>query len=624
MGRKVLLIEPNYKNKYPPMGLMKLATYHKQLGDDVTFFKGEFNDFVLEEIYAELFIKLNNNDNAVEWDEYKDLIITYLKLGLEKKLKELQELSADPFVTENLKSYKDYYRKKKYFDSPKWDRICITTLFTFYWTKTIDTINSFKRLCKAQNEVWVGGVAASVVPDEIEKETGIYPVVGLLDQTGMMDDNDIIIDNLPLDYSILHEIDYIYTENNGYYGYMTRGCVNKCPFCAVPTIEPNYNGYISIKNQLEYVKQNFGEKRNLLLLDNNVLASERFNEIVDEIKECGFTKDALYTDPNEYDLAIKGLISGYNDKGYIKHVISLYKNLMGRLSFSNQKETYELLAENKLLSVNTAKKENIMSLDEYIKPHFHKHYIKKPKLRFVDFNQGVDARLINEKNIIKLAELPIRPLRIAFDSWKYSEIYEHAIRLSVQNGIINMSNYLLYNFEDKPVELYKRLEMNINLCEELNVNIYSFPMKYHPIQDPDYFKNRTYIGKYWNRKFIRAIQAILNSTKGKVGRGKSFFLEAFGSDENDFEKLLYMPETLIIYRFYYKGNNTTANWWADFNKLTPQKMAEIKTIIHNNDFKEITKLTSDKEILHILEYYTISRDDAEKELNIKINKDIIE
>ncbi len=40
MSRKILLIEANYKNKYPPLGLMKLATYHRQLGDDVTFYKG--------------------------------------------------------------------------------------------------------------------------------------------------------------------------------------------------------------------------------------------------------------------------------------------------------------------------------------------------------------------------------------------------------------------------------------------------------------------------------------------------------------------------------------------------------------------------------------------------------
>ena len=53
--RKILLVEPNYKNKYPPMGLMKLATYYRRLGDDVTFFKGDLKDLVLNNTYDALF-----------------------------------------------------------------------------------------------------------------------------------------------------------------------------------------------------------------------------------------------------------------------------------------------------------------------------------------------------------------------------------------------------------------------------------------------------------------------------------------------------------------------------------------------------------------------------------------
>ena len=115
--------------------------------------------------------------------------------------------------------------------------------------------------------------------------------------------------------------------------------------------------------------------------------------------------------------------------------------------------------------------------------------------------------------------------------------------------------------------------MLYEVITELDVSIYSFPMKYHPIQDPEYFSNRTFIGKYWNRKFIRSIQAILNSTKGKIGRGKSFFEEAFGDSEKNFEKLLYMPETMIIYRFYYKGNGLVDEWWNAFSALSEEKMA---------------------------------------------------
>ena len=101
--------------------------------------------------------------------------------------------------------------------------------------------------------------------------------------------------------------------------------------------------------------------------------------------------------------------------------------------------------------------------------------------------------------------------------------------MSAAAGLKEFSNYLLYNFMDQPVDLYKRLRINVELCDELNVNIYSFPMKYHPIRKgkcdaDDYSHNRDYIGKHWNRKYIRAVQAILNSTKGKIGRGMSFFL----------------------------------------------------------------------------------------------------
>jgi len=38
---KILLVEPNYKTKFPSMGLMKISTYHKKMGDQVTYVKGE-------------------------------------------------------------------------------------------------------------------------------------------------------------------------------------------------------------------------------------------------------------------------------------------------------------------------------------------------------------------------------------------------------------------------------------------------------------------------------------------------------------------------------------------------------------------------------------------------------
>lgn len=90
----------------------------------------------------------------------------------------------------------------------------------------------------------------------------------------------------------MEEIDYRYPATDAYYGYTTRGCINKCPFCAVPILEPKYKNYIPLKERINATIERFGEQRHLLLLDNNVFASDKFGDIIDEICELGFAKDA--------------------------------------------------------------------------------------------------------------------------------------------------------------------------------------------------------------------------------------------------------------------------------------------------------------------------------------------
>lgn len=622
MKRNILLLEPNYKNKYPPIGLMKLASYHREIGDNVTFYKGELKEFILEEIYKELLSKLIYNDNLIHWSLYKPKIIEYIKLGRKSDLFFLAELSDNPLIISHFEYYRKYYNKKKYFSNPKWDRVCITTLFTFHWKITIETIEFAKKICKNNAEVWVGGVMASVVPEEIRKETGINPHRGLLNEPRIMDkDNDLIIDEMPLDYSILDEIDYQYPENNAYYGYMTRGCINKCKFCAVPKIEPKYEPFISLNHKIEKAADLYGVKRNLLLLDNNVLASNRFDDIINEIKANGFTNESIYIEPNQLEIAIRNLINGINNQAYLKKSVKLFNELIKKLNGDTKQKIYNILSDNNLLCEYTATKEAVLNVYPLISELYESIRNKRPKKRYVDFNQGIDARLINEKNMKRLSEIPIRPLRIAFDSWSIKDKYENAIKLAARYGIRSLSNYLLYNETDHPIDLYNRLKLNIELCEKYKINIYSFPMKYHPISDPEYFQNRNYLGKHWNRKFIRAIQAVLNSTKGKIGKGKSFFEEAFGKNEEEFYKILYMPETFIIYRFHFK-DNLTKEWWEIFSKLPVKKANQVKQIIEMNDFSKIESLTKDNDILNVLNFYKISRDDAEKTLKTNMIKEI--
>ena len=626
--RKVLLIEPNYSNKYPPVGLMKLATYYRNLGNwEVVFYKGDLKEFVIDRITDKCIESLYEIDSDINWKYRKDNIYEFIRTRKKSAFDEIKvdDSSMSILASSKIIEAKDYYWKGTWKENPEWDRVGITTLFTFYWDITIETINFAKYLVKDIKNLMVGGVLASLQPKEIEAATGIKPHVGILNKPGQLDKGDTqIIDELPLDYSILDEIEYEYPMSNAFYGYLTRGCIRKCPFCAVPTLEPVYNPYIPISERVNAVRELYGDQRDMLLMDNNVLASENFKEIVDDLILAGFGKGAMYEEPNHLEISARNLRSGVNDRAYIRKTQALLRELCEKAKGEDSYMVYKAMKSNHVDKLSTATKEDLLLTYEQVKEISQKYHRPKRVRRTLDFNQGVDARLFTEENTKLLASLAIRPLRIAFDDLKTLEKYDNAIRMSAKAGLKDFSNYLLYNFNDHPLDLYKRLRINVELCEELNINVYSFPMKYHPIRtnsndSEDFSHNRNYIGKHWNRKYIRAIQAILNSTKGKVGRGKSFFYEAFGDSEEQYIMLLEMPETFIIYRFFFKwldeiGEKGTKHWEACWKKckatLSEEEWNNIEDLIHQNNVTDETVLACENELAReLLSYYVSFRKD---------------
>ena len=86
---------------------------------------------------------------------------------------------------------------------------------------------------------------------------------------------------------------------------------------------------------------------------------------------------------------------------------------------------------------------------------------------------------------------------------------------------------------------------------------------------------------------------------------------AFGLGKHQF----YMPETMIIYRLYFEDNGLVDKWWKCFKNLSNDKLELVKPIIWKNDFTKIEQLTDDNELLELLNYYTIKREDAERQMN---------
>ena len=97
------------------------------------------------------------------------------------------------------------------------------------------------------------------------------------------------IEDLVPDYDILSQITYPYPVRDAYFAYTSRGCIRKCHFCGVPKLEGGQRDTESLTDLVRAIDEYYGPKKDLILMDNNVVASPQFKEIIAEIRDLGFT-----------------------------------------------------------------------------------------------------------------------------------------------------------------------------------------------------------------------------------------------------------------------------------------------------------------------------------------------
>lgn len=480
-GKNILLIEPDYKNKYPPLGLMKIAQYHGPRGkqDQVRFIKGEDRSVLCQ----------------------------------------------------------------------AWDRIYITTLFSFEYPKIAQTIDFALQVANGQaDKIFVGGIAASLMHQRFIDEKrwhGIRFIKGLLGDPPAValkldefseelyadDLHGQPIEELVPDYDILAQINYKYPVHDAYFAYTSRGCIRKCHFCGVPKLEGSQRDTDSLTAVIRKIDEIYGPKKDLLLMDNNVVASPRFREIVAEIRDLGFLPEAKLKRKHE----------------------------------------------------------------------------RVPVQRRVDFNQGVDARILCKSPMYlrELATICLKPLRIAFDHLGVREPYEKSIRYAHEFGLRELSNYMLYNFHDSPTDLFDRMRLNVQLNEELKIRIWSFPMRYLPTDRPD----RGHIGAKWTRYQLRSLQIVLQATHGVVSGEPSFFKRAFGDTVEEFEKILLMPHDFIFNRDWYehlRGRAHFEEFRAEFDRLAGHERRELLELISSCEPREFATLSTKattEQLKRVLRFY---------------------
>ncbi|MBA7465003.1 hypothetical protein ES707_00164 [subsurface metagenome] len=92
----------------------------------------------------------------------------------------------------------------------------------------------------------------------------------------------------------------------------------------------------------------------------------------------------------------------------------------------------------------------------------------------VDFNQGLDIRLLNEENLWYLKRVKTKQLRFAFDDIAYERVLREGIELLLANGLSprKLRFYFLYGFPFIEQECIER----VKILASYNVEVY--PMAY--------------------------------------------------------------------------------------------------------------------------------------------------
>lgn len=236
---------------------------------------------------------------------------------------------------------------------------------------------------------------------------------------------------------------------------------------------------------------------------------------------------------------------------------------------------------------------------------------------------------MDERTIVLLSSLNIKPMRVAFNHVKDKKIYVHALQVARKYGVKEFSNYMLYNWKDTPMDLYERLVINIRVIKKWgrgtknsSAAIYSYPMRYAPIRNRNPMesnRNRDYVSEgthkkhdfiqsaVWTKRFIRNVEIMKGAASGAISPTPELARRTIGKTYKEFIANLYMPEELLrnrnkhekkVYKHEPKRPSGTGNveefrkFILDLVKTRSQEAIDFHNAIAPNTTKSIKEYYS--------------------------------
>ncbi len=128
---------------------------------------------------------------------------------------------------------------------------------------------------------------------------------------------------------------------------------------------------------------------------------------------------------------------------------------------------------------------------------------------WVDFNQGLDARLVNYDNAVLLKQIKQKMLHLAYDKKAAKHGVKKAIDILKETGFRGkrIIFYTLYNHRDDPDDFFRRVK------ELLLWGVVSYPMRFEPLNS---LQKNQYVSPNWSKDELEMV-ADARRVMGKAG-----------------------------------------------------------------------------------------------------------
>jgi len=186
----------------------------------------------------------------------------------------------------------------------------------------------------------------------------------------------------------------------------------------------------------------------------------------------------------------------FTSRGCIRNCsFCLVPKLEGKLVELSSWEVKPIICDNNLLACSAKHFDRVID------------YLILGKLTRIDFNQGLDARILTEHHAQRFAELPKDTIiRLAWDNTATESLYLSAFEKLKTVGVKpqQIRTYVLIGYKDTPEDALYRLEKVRSQGALPN------PMRYQPL---DALKKNSYVSELWNKKALADVMRYYSNLK---------------------------------------------------------------------------------------------------------------